>query len=125
MVKPNRRQFPRQSQHASAQISMAPKASNKPEDKRDLIPATICNQSREGICIEVGRALTPGLNISIRMISSERHQPQDAYYTRDGLVIWCKKFADKMPRFGVGVKILRKVVQADVLTSRFDRDAGV
>jgi hypothetical protein len=42
---------------------------------------------------------------------------------RDAQVIWCKKLHDKTRRFGVGVKILRRVVQADVLTSRF-RQAG-
>ena len=38
---------------------------------------------------------------------------------RDGQVIWCNEIDDSISRFGIGVKILRKVVQANVLTSRF------
>jgi hypothetical protein len=32
--------------------------------------------------------------------------------------VWCKEIDIETSRFGVGLKILRKVVQADVLTSR-------
>jgi len=77
------------------------------------------NQSQEGLYIETDRALEPGINVSIKMISPEGDHPENAYYVRDGQVVWYKKFLDKTPRFGVGVKILRRVVQADVVTSRF------
>jgi hypothetical protein len=53
------------------------------------------------------------------MASAAEDHPEDAYYTYDGRVVWCKKVDEKTSRFGGGVKIVRKVVRADVLTSRF------
>jgi hypothetical protein len=53
------------------------------------------------------------------MVSPEGDHPEKAYYVRDGQVVWYKKFLDKTPRFGVGVKILCRIVPADVMTSRF------
>ena len=79
----------------------------------------MCNQSENGLYIEIGRALQPGSNVSIKMIAPERCRSEDAYFMHDGRVVWCKKVDGETSRFGVGVKILHKVVRADVLTSRF------
>jgi hypothetical protein len=126
MVATNRRHSPRRKDEAAIQVLLAPEGSGSSQGNGDLIPARMGNQSREGIYIEIDQALEPGLNLSIKVDSPEGKavHPGNAYYLRDGQVVWCKKFPGRTPRFGVGVKILRRVVQADVLTSRFRR-AGI
>ena len=119
MVATNRRHSPRQNEDATIEIFMATDDSRGGPGHCDLIPVKMGNQSREGLYFETDRVLEPGSNVSIKMVSPEEGHPEKAYYMRDGQVIWCKALGDKISRFGVGVKILRKVVQADVLTSRF------
>ena len=119
MVKTNRRHSPRQNEDVTIQVLLAPDDSMDSQARYDLIPAKMGNQSQEGLYLETERAFEPGSNVSIKMVSPESEHPESAYHMRDGQVVWCKIFDDKIPRFGVGVKILRKVVQADVLTSRF------
>ncbi len=119
MVATNRRLFPRQHEDAIIQVLSAPRGDESDRRNIGLIPARMCNQSREGLYIETDCALEPGSNISIKMVSPEGNHPENAYHMRDGQVIWCKKIAEHTSRYGVGVKILRKVVQADVRTSRF------
>ena len=86
-----------------------------------LIPAKLVNKSVEGLFIELESSLQPGTNISLKMISPERDLPENPYLMEDGLVIWCKKVDGEASRFGAGIKILRKVVRADILDSRFPR----
>jgi hypothetical protein len=119
MVVTDRRLAPRQDAQATIQILLIPEGAQGDRKKLDLIPGKICNQSRNGLYLETDRILEPGTNVSIKMISPQAGLSQNAYFMRDGQVIWCKKCDDRMSRFGIGVKILRKVVQADVLTSRF------
>ena len=89
------------------------------KDKYGLIPAKMVNKSEDGLFIELDCSLQPGSNISIKMVAPERDQPENPYHMKDGLVIWCKKVDDETSRFGAGVKILRRVVRADILDSRF------
>ena len=79
----------------------------------------MCNQSAEGVCIEMDRGLDCGSTVSLKMVSPEEDHPEDAHYICDGRVIWCQKANGESSRFGVGIKIIRRVVQAEVLTSRF------
>ena len=123
MANTNRRHFPRQNEEATIQVLITPDYFADPKDKRDFIPVKMYNQSEDGLYIEIDRALQPGSNVSIKMVAPERDHPEDAYFMHDGRVIWCKKVDDKTSRFGVGVKILTKVVRAEVLTSRLDRPA--
>jgi len=115
MDKYNRRHSPRQRKEATIQVVLA---SYDPEGN-DLIPAKICNQSDEGLYIAIDRALMPGSNVRINMVAPEGYHPDEAHYMRDGRVVRCEKIDDATSRFGVGIKILRKVIQAHVLTSRF------
>jgi len=119
MVVTNRRLCPRQDAQATIQVLLITGGAEGDRKNVDLIPGTMCNQSQDGLYIETDRSLEPGSNVSIKMVSPEGDHPENAYFMRDGQVIWCKKFDDSIFRFGVGVKILRKVVQAYVLTSRF------
>ena len=119
MVDTNLRLSPRQNADATIQVLLIPGGAEGDRKNVALITGKICNQSRDGLYIETDRAFEPGSNVSIKIVSPEADHPEKAYYMRDGQVIWCKKFDDRISRFGVGVKILRKVVQADVLTSRF------
>lgn len=119
MTETNRRGFPRQDGEATIQVLITLEDSKDWKDGCDLIPVTMYNQSTGGLCIEIDRALHPGSNVSLKMVSPEEDHPEDAHYIFDGRVIWCKKVNGETSRFGVGIKILRRVVQADVLTSRF------
>ncbi len=119
MAETNRRHFSRQKEEATIQVLLAAHDAKGGKDSLDVIPVKMGNQSREGLYFETDRVLEPGSNVSLKMVSPEGGYPEKAYYMRDGQVIWCKALGDKISRFGVGVKILRKVVQADVLTSRF------
>ena len=120
MVDTNLRLCPRQNADATIQVLLTPDYFADPKDRRDFIPVKMYNQSEDGLYIEIDRALQPGSNVSIKMVAPERDHTEDAYFMHDGRVIWCKKVDDKTSRFGVGIKILCKVVQAEVLTSRLE-----
>ena len=119
----NRRHFPRQNEDATIQVLIAPDYTAHPQEPRDSIPVKMYNQSEDGLYIEIDRALQPGSNVRIKMVAPEGDHPEDAYYMHDGRVMWCRRVDEETSRFGVGVKILRKVVRAEVLTSRFVRPA--
>ena len=119
MAETNRRQSPRQTTEATVQVFLTANILKDSTDSGDLISVSLYNQSESGFYFEIDRALQPGSNISIKMIAPEEQRSEDPYFIRDGQVVWCKKVDDENLRFGVGMKILRKVVQADVLTSRF------
>ena len=119
MDKYNRRHFPRQNAADTIQVLLIPDDFEGFKDSCELIPAKMVNQSDNGLYIEIDRDLMPGSNVRIKMVSPEGYYPEEAHYMRDGRVIRCEKVADPTPRFGVGIKILRKVIQARVLTSRF------
>jgi hypothetical protein len=119
MTETNRRGLPRQDEEATIQVLVSPEYSKVRRDDGDLIPAKMCNQSAEGLGIEIDSALHPGSNVRLKMVSPQEDHPADAHYICEGRVIWCKKVNGKTSRFGAGIKILRKVVEADVLTSRF------
>jgi len=123
MAETNRRHCPRQNEEATIQVLINPDYSAEAKDRHDSIPVKMYNQSEDGLYIEIDRFLQPGSNVSIKMVAPEGDHPEDAYYMHDGRVIWCKKVDDETLRFGVGVKILRKVVRAEVLTSRLGRPA--
>lgn len=119
MVETERRHFPRHNEEVTIQILATPGYGKNGEKGCDLIPARLYNQSIEGLYFEIDRNLQPGSNVSIRMSAPLEQRPEEPYFVCDGLVIWSKKVDRKIARFGVGAKILRKVVQADVLNSRF------
>ena len=119
MAVTNRRSTPRRIEEAAIQVLQAIGGTGRNRERIDLIPGRMLNNSRDGMYIETDRALEPGSNVSIKMVSPEGRQQDTAYYRRDGQVIWCRQFDNRIARFGIGIKILRKVVQADVLTSRF------
>jgi len=121
MTQTNRRHFPRKNEDANIQVLITSDHFIDLKDRSDFIPAKIFNQSEDGLYIEVDRALQPGSDVHFKMVGPEKDHPEDAYFIYDGQVIWCKKVDDKTSRFGVGVKILNKLVQAEILTSRLDR----
>jgi hypothetical protein len=120
MDKYNRRQSPRQRKEATIQVVLASDDLKGHRDSNDLIPVKMCNQSDEGLYIEIDHALMPGSNVRINIMSPEKYHSGEAYYVWDGRVIRCDKVAGATSSFGVGIKILRKVIQARVLTSRFE-----
>ena len=122
MAESNRRHFPRLKAEDTLEILLIPDDFEGHRDSYNLIPAKMVNQSDNGFYIEIDRELQLGSNVRIKMVSPESlegYHPEEAHYMRDGRVIRCEKVADATSRFGVGIKILRKVIQARVLTSRF------
>ena len=119
MDKYDRRHSPRQRKDATIEVLLIPVDLEDRTDRRAFIPARLVNQSHNGLYIEIDRGLQSGSNVRIKMVSPKGPHPEEAYYMRDGQVIWCEKVEDTSSRFGVGIKILRKVIQTHVLTSRF------
>ena len=115
----DRRHFPRQNEEATIQVLLSEDYSKEIDSGCNLISAKMYNHSKEGLYCEIDRDLKPGLTISMRMAEPDGQHPEAPYHVHDGQVIWIKKIDNKTPRFGIGVKILRRVVRADVLNSRF------
>ena len=119
MAESDRRHFPRQNKDAALQVLLAPDPTKGRKGSYDQLPARLRNQSEEGLCIEIDHSLQPGSILSIKMTTPAEAHSEDAYYMYDGRVIWCKKIDEKTRRYGGGVQLIRKVVRADILTSRF------
>ena len=119
MDKYDRRHSPRQKKEGTIEVLLASGDPKGRSEGNDFIPVKMCNQSDEGLYIENDRALTTGSNVRIDMVSPEGYHLEEVHYMRDGRVIWCEKVDEAGARFGVGIKILRKVIQTRVLTSRF------
>ena len=119
MAEFNRRHFPRQNAADTIQVLLIPDDFEGFKDSCELIPAKMVNQSNSGLYIEIDCDLQPGSNVRIKMVSPEGYYPEEAHYMRDGRVIRCEKIDDATSRFGVGIKILRKVVRAQILSNRF------
>ena len=119
MAESNRRHFHRQNVENTLEVLLIPDDFEGHKDSCDLITAKMVNQSDNGLYIEIDRELQPGSNVRIKIVSPDGYHPEEAHYMRDGRVIRCEKVDDATSRFGIGIKILRKVIQARVLTSRF------
>ena len=61
MAEFNRRHFPRQNAEDTIQVLLIPDDFEGFKDSCDLIPATIVNQSDNGLYIEIDRNLQPGV----------------------------------------------------------------
>jgi hypothetical protein len=119
MMGSDRRHLPRQKEEATIVVLLSTDDSEDIKKDCNVILAKMGNQSKQGLYFEIDRNLKHGSTISIRMAVPDAQHPEAPYFVRDGQVVWSRKIDDKTPRFGVGVKILRRVVQADVLNSRF------
>jgi len=115
----DRRNSPRQKKEATIQVVLLLQDSKSRLGRKHIIPGKLCNQSDEGLYIEIDCARMPGSNVRIRMASPEGYHPEKAYYILDGRVIRCEKVNDVTSRFGLGIQILRKVIETHILTSRF------
>lgn len=120
MVESDRRHLPRQNEEASIKVLITSDYSRGQNYIADSVPGKMYNQSDGGLYIEIDRPLKPGSGVSIKMGAPEEDNPTDAYYLHNTRVIWCKNIDAETLRFGIGVKILRSVVRANVLTSRFE-----
>ena len=115
----DRRNSPRQRKEVNIQVLLISDFSNDHKKSCDLIPVKMLNQSENGLCIEINRYLMSGSTVRIKIAFQQDSCIEEAYYLRDGLVRWCEMVVAQGARFGAGIRILRKVVQAPVLTSRF------
>jgi len=119
MAESNRRKFPRETTDGDLQAILTQDDFEGPEDSGDPIPAKMLNQSDNGLYIEIDRDLPPGARLRIKKILQEESCLEEVCYIRDGLVIRCEVLDEAASHFGVGVKILHKVIHASILTSRF------
>lgn len=121
MDKNERRHSPRQNSQAPIQVIFFSGDSKSGEDRKSVFPGKMCNQSQDGLCIEMDRFLQPGSSVRIEIACEPDSGLEKVCYIRDGSVRWCETLAAPVVRFAAGIKILRKVVRAPVLTSRFVR----
>jgi hypothetical protein len=119
MAVSNRRHFPRKREDAVVQLLIARDPGESQTENIRFIPVKKYNESEEGLYLEVGYALDPGANVCIKMISPDVDSRDEAYRIFYGRVIWCKALDNEKQRFGMGVKIVEKAVQARILSSRF------
>jgi len=119
MAVSNRRHYPRKNKEGSLQVSLIHNNNEGPEDDGDLFSAKMVNQSDNGLYIEIDRDLPPGASVRIKKIFQEESCFDGVCYIRDGLVIRCEVVDKAASHFGAGIKILRKVIQGNILTSRF------
>ena len=115
----NRRNCFREDTQYAIQFSLICNNFEHPADGQKRIPGRIMNKSDNGLYIEVDRYLKPGQNIRVQLTYQPDSSLDKACYIRDGMVIWCKEIDGPNTSFGAGIKILRKFIQAPVLTSRF------
>jgi len=115
----DRRNSPRQKKEATIQVVLLLQDSKSRLGRKHIIPGKLCNQSDEGLYIEIDCTHLPGSNVRIKMASPEGYHPEEAYYILDGRVMRCEKVNDATSRFGLGIQILRKVIETHILTSRF------
>lgn len=115
----DRRHYSRQNKETPIQVLFAPGSLRDELDRNSGIFAKVCNQSHDGLYIETDRVLEPGSTIRIKMVSQENGRSTNTCYVHDCQVVWHAEFRDRISRFGIGVRILRQNVQANVLSSRF------
>lgn len=116
----NRRRFPRENTEDPIQVILIPDNFEGPEDSGDQIQAKMVNQSDNGLFLAIDRDLAPGAMVRIKKILKEDTCFEEVCYIRDGQVIRCEVLNDAGSHFGIGVKILRKVIQGHILTSHLN-----
>jgi len=121
MTESNRRKFSRENVDGILQVLLVQDDFEGPEDSWELFPAKMLNQSDNGLFIEIDRDLAPGVMVRIKKILNEESCLDEVCYIRDGRVVRCEVLDKAASHFGVGIKILRKVIQGNILTSRFKK----
>jgi hypothetical protein len=119
MAEYNRRHFPRKNMEDTIQVIHIPDDFEGHDDCCEFITGKMVNQSDNGLYIEIDCYLQPGSDVRIKLAFQEKNSFDKVYYIRDGRVIWCKKVDEATSHYGIGIKILRKTVQAHILTNRF------
>ena len=119
MAEVNRHHFTRENSEDILQVLPIPGDFKHNRDDCGFIQGKVINQSDNGLYIEMDRDLQPGSNVRIKMASPEENCFDEIYHIRDGRVIWCEKIDRTTFRFRIGIKILRKTIQARILSNRF------
>ena len=121
MVDVEKRRYARQ--HREAVIQLLIWTDDRQAHGRDdtFIPVRMANLSEDGVYFEMERALPAGSAVSLKMSAPDDASAKDAYYMNHGRVRWCRALQGSKGRFGIGVKIVEQVVQADVRSPHFHR----
>jgi len=109
------RQSKRRPRFDPVRISMDPEAGTVGDEPSDPIPGRIVNAGKEGVCVESGQALEPGKTVCIELITPDGALRETVSRLRRGRVIWCRSLeTGRGRRFGAGIEILEKVIQAKI-----------
>ena len=119
MKQSNRRCLSREAMNSVARVFLVAENFDSPQSEGDNFAAKMVNQSDSGLMIEIDRYLEPGSNVRIKMAFASPRGSEPVYYVRDGRVRWCRRTEGTHFKFAAGIKILRKVVQGHIRTSRF------
>ena len=119
MTQSNRRCFPRETMDSVICVFLVAENFDSPQGEGDNFAAKMVNQSDTGLMIEIDRYLEPGSNVRIKMSLATPAAQNPSIFVRDGRVMWCRRAEGTSFKFAAGIKILRKVVQGNIRTSRF------
>ena len=121
MVDVEKRRYARQHREAVIQLLIWPDDHRESGKDETFIPVHMANVSEDGVYFELERALPAGSAVSLKMSAPGDASAGDAYYMNHGRVRWCRALKGSEGRFGIGVKIVEQVVQADVRSPHFHR----
>lgn len=121
MVDVEKRRYARQDREAVIQLLIWPDDHRERGKDDTFIPVRMANLSEDGVYIEMERALPAGSAVSLKMSAPDDTLAGDAYYMNHGRVKWCRPLQGSKGRYGIGVKIVEQVVQADVRSPHFHR----
>ncbi len=119
MTQSNRRYLPREAMDSLIRVFPVTENFDSPQIEGHNFAAKMVNQSDNGLMIEIDRYLEPGSNVRIKMSLRTPRGSEPVYFVRDGRVRWCRRTEGTNFKFAAGIKILRKVVQGHIRTSRF------
>jgi|GEM_PF-814594 len=112
------RQSKRRPRFDPVRIFTDPAAGAAASNSAEPVDGRIVNAGEQGVCVESSRALDPGTTVSLEMEIPDGALRENVSRIHRGKVIWCRSLqTGRGMRFGVGIEILEKVVQAKIPAS--------
>lgn len=109
------RQSMRRPRFDPVRIFTDPETGTVGAESSEPIAGRIVNAGHQGVCVESSQALDPGTAVSLEMEIPDGALRETVSRIHRGKVIWCRSLdTDRGRRFGAGIEILEKVVQAKI-----------
>ena len=109
------RQSKRRPRFDPVRISTDPEAGTTGADSSEPITGRIVNAGEKGVCVESSLSLDPGTAVSLEMVMPDGAHRESVSRIHRGKVIWCRVLDNgRDRRYGAGIEILEKVVQARI-----------